>query len=542
MFMHSFISLLALLMGCGGGDPSPEAPRKREFRATWITSAYNIDWPSVKGLPPEEQRAEFIRLIDQQQALGMNAVVVQVRAAGDAFYPSELVPWSEFLTGTQGQAPAPYYDPLAFMIEACHARNLEFHAWFNPFRAISHVRFSSVAEDNVAQRHLDWTFLYGETRFFDPGVPAVRAHLTGVIAEVLRQYDVDGIHFDDYFYPYRKNREPLPDDATFGRYGAGYPDRAAWRRANIDRFIQRVADSIQAIRPHVKFGISPVGIWRNKTQAPLGSNTRVDQTAYDVLHADVRKWLQAGWIDYVAPQLYWSTEHPYANYTELLPWWARNAFGRHVYVGQALFKLKLTRQSYWQNPGQLPEQLSLNRLYPEVQGSIFYSANAFQDNPHQVANLLRDQRYRYPALVPSMPWKDSIPPLAPDDLYLEAGATPRLHWPAPDTASDGDTAAYYVLYRFARGEAPDLQDPAHIIAVQRGHSFVDRSAQPRETYTYLVTACDRLHNESYTCAAVLRIPEEPTRVAEKPQSRIPSDQVWPPLSPPGDPDAQPEGN
>ncbi|MEM9986965.1 MAG: family 10 glycosylhydrolase, partial [Bacteroidota bacterium] len=471
--MYAFISFLALLASSWVSEPEPTPFPKREFRATWVASAYNIDWPSAKGLSTEEQQAEFLQMLDQQQALGMNAIVVQVRAAGDAFYPSRLVPWSEFLTGTQGQAPDPYYDPLAFMIEACHERNLEFHAWFNPFRGISHVRFSSVAQHNPLLRNAEWTFLYGETRFLDPGNPAVQDHLTEVICEVLRGYDLDGVHFDDYFYPYRKNGQPIPDGASFARYGQGYTQRDAWRRSNVDRFIERIADSIQAIRPYVKFGVSPVGIWRNKDQDPLGSNSRVDQTAYDVLHADVRKWLQLGWIDYVAPQLYWSTEHPRANYAELLPWWADNSFGRHLYVGQALFKLKKDQNRYWHNPRQLPAQLDLNRRYPQVKGSIFYSANAFRDNPHQVLQMLRRQRYRYPALVPGMQWKDSIPPLAPRELRIlphPEGA--QLLWQGPESAADEERATYYVIYRYDRGAAISTHDPANIVGIQRDSTWV----------------------------------------------------------------------
>ncbi len=500
--MQSLISLLAFLAAVWSSDADPSMLRKREFRATWVATAYNIDWPSTKGLSTSAQQAEFLHMVDQQQALGMNAIVVQIRAAGDAFYPSELAPWSEFLTGEQGKAPDPYYDPLAFMIEACHERNIEFHAWFNPFRGISHVRFSSVADQNLLLQHPEWTFQYGETRFLDPGIPEVRDHLVSIVCEVLRKYDIDGIHFDDYFYPYRKNGQPLPDDMTFSRYAEGFTEKKAWRRYNIDRFIERVADSITVLRPEVKFGVSPVGIWRNKDQDPLGSNSAVDQTAYDVLHADVRKWLQLGWIDYVAPQLYWSTQHPRANYAELLPWWAQNSFGRHLYVGQALFKIKQVQSRHWDNPTQLPEQLALNLRYPEVQGSIFYSANTFRDRPNQVAQMLSSSRYRYPALVPPMPWKDSIPPLAPEDLLImghRGGAL--LSWRPSEVARDGQEATYYVVYRFPRGVPMNQGSPEHIVATRRDTSYVDLNTEPGEAYTYLVTACDRLHNESRTCAA-----------------------------------------
>ena len=498
-----------LTLTSSGCFPDDLALPKHEFRATWVATAFNIDWPSEIGLSPAEQRAEFLALLDEQQALGMNAVIVQVRGSGDAIYPSQYAPWSAYLSGTQGHAPEPYYDPLAFMIEACHARNLEFHAWLNPFRAISHLRFSSVADAHAARRHPEWTFPYDQGSYFDPGLPQVQDHLLEVVLEGVRNYDIDGLHFDDYFSPYRRNGQEIPDQATFARHQRHRMERDAWRRDNIDRFIARIADSLHQVKPWVKFGISPMGIWRNRREDPLGSNTQVDQTAYDVLHADVRKWLQEGWIDYVAPQLYWSTEHPQASYAELLRWWSDNAFGRHLYVGHATFKLKSDRHRHWRNPDQLPEQLRLNLRYPEVKGSVFYSANALRDNPHQVQDWLQGDRFRYPALVPAMPWKDSIPARAPAHLTVKAeGSHVRLHWQPSVQAADGESAAYYVLYRFRQDEPTDLHNPAAIIAVQSDTSYVDMRTAPGQSYLYLITACDRLHNESRTGTAALW-PREP---------------------------------
>ena len=505
MVLPWFWALLLWWNGCH--DPAPVLP-KREFRAVWVTTKHNIDWPSRAGLPPEQQREEFVQLLDRLQANGVNAVVVQVRPAGDAFYPSRYAPWSEWLSGRQGQAPVPYYDPLAFMIEAAHARHMEFHAWLNPFRAISHIRFSSVDSSNLARRAPDWTFLHGQTRYFDPGLPEVRAHLTGVVMELVRGYDLDGLHFDDYFYPYPEAGATLDDARTFARYGEGFTDRNAWRRHNIDTFISTLSDSLRATAPRLKFGISPVGIWRNRSEDPLGSNSRAGQTSYDGLHADVRRWLQEGWIDYVAPQLYWSIVHPYAPYGELLPWWASNAFGRHVYVGHALFKLEGGGGRHWHNPSELQQQLRLTLGHPEVQGSIFFSANAFLRHAPQVETLLRRERYRLPALIPPMPWKDSIAPLAPRQLELQAeGDRTTLRWQPAPLAADGDSAWGYVVYRFRGQGRIDLNDPGAILAVVRDTTYRDWGRLPGQPYTYLVTALDRLHNESQTAAAAYLDPE-----------------------------------
>ncbi len=490
-----------LLFAC---EAEPEKPLKREFRAVWVATFHNIDWPGEKGLEPTRQQVEFLELVRYQHLNGMNALFVQVRPSGDAFYPSKLAPWSEYLTGEQGKPPRPYYDPLDFMINATHDRNMEFHAWINPFRTISHVRFSNVSEDNIARRKPEWTYQYGNTVYLNPGIPAVRDHLTQVVLEIARNYDVDGIHFDDYFYPYQEPGVSLNDEVAFEQYPDGYTDIHAWRRHNIDLFIKQVSDSLRVVAPHIKFGISPVGVWRNIQDDPLGSNSKARSTSYDGLYADVRKWTQEGWLDYIAPQLYWSNDHPRANYDALLPWWASNAFGRHLYIGQAVFKLKTDNGSYWRNPTQLPYQLSLNRRYPSVNGSIFYSANSFQGNPHQIETLLREDRFRYPALIPSMAWKDSIPPLAPQHLKAEVKEGQiRLHWNAPPPAPDGETADYYVLYRFSRNEAPDPERSDRIVSIQKATVYTDRAVLPQQRYTYLLTAVDRLHNESRTGVAIV---------------------------------------
>lgn len=437
----------------------------------------------------------------------MNAVVVQVRPSGDAFYESQYAPWSEYLSGTQGQSPNPYYDPLGFMVKSTHDQNMEFHAWFNPFRAVSHVRFSSVAYNNVSKQHPEWVFQYGERLYLNPGLPAVRNYLVKTVMELVRNYDIDGLHFDDYFYPYTKDGIPLPDRTTYKKYGQGFNHIDDWRRSNVDVFIKELSDSLRQVAPHVKFGISPVGIWRNKSKDARGSNSRVSHTSYDMLFADVRKWLERGWIDYVAPQLYWSTRHPSANYEALLPWWADNSFGRHCYIGHAMFKVKKEASRHWDNPSQMPLQLDMKKRHQStIQGSIFYSENSFRGNPHRVEDALQNNYHRFPALIPSMPWKDNTPPLAPDNLLLHRdGNRVRLNWEIPQRASDGDFPSYFVVYRFLASERIDLENPQKILHIGRTTTFTDTKTNRKESYTYAVTSVDRLHNESLTlAAAVLR--------------------------------------
>ncbi|MEM7374022.1 MAG: family 10 glycosylhydrolase [Bacteroidota bacterium] len=508
IIFQTIASLAAsFLLGCS--SPSTDTPPpKREFRAVWVATFHNIDWPSKKGLDPETQRKEFLQLVDVQQANGMNALVVQVRPAGDAFYKSELTPWSEYLTGTQGKKPEPYYDPLKYMVNLSHSRNLEFHAWFNPFRAVSHEKFSSVSDKNISKQHPEWIMKNGKQLYLNPGIPEVRDHVIEVILEVVRNYDIDGIHFDDYFYPYEDAKNPFDDSVSFATYGKGQGDIRSWRRSNIDRFIERLSDSLQQIKPHLKFGVSPVGIWRNKTEDPRGSNTRVSYTAYDVLYADVRKWLKKGWIDYVAPQLYWSMNNPKASYHNLLPWWSNNSFGRHLYIGQAVYKTKANDSKPWKNPNQLPSQLRMNQQFPKVKGSIFYSANSFQNNPHKIQDKLRNEHFKYPALVPGMKWKDSIPPLAPQRLTVrQVRKWASISWQKPKPAADGEEASYYVIYRFKGQGKADMSDPSAILAIQKETSFVDWGCQAGETYLYIVSAVDRLHNESRSCAATMYSPE-----------------------------------
>lgn len=380
---------------------------KYEFRGVWVATVENIDWPSKKGLPTETQKQEFINVLDMHRNNGMNAVIVQIRPAADAFFPSQYEPWSEFLTGKQGQPPSPYYDPLQFMIEETHKRGMEFHAWINPYRAKFSSR-ASIAPSHITHIHPEWFVTYGDKKYFDPGLPEVRNHLNRVVKDIVERYDVDAIHFDDYFYPYSIPGKDFPDAKSYKKYG-GKMGRAEWRRSNVDSVIQQLSITIKQANPRVKFGISPFGIWRNKKDDPAGSNTN-GSSSYDENNADVMLWLSKEWIDYIAPQLYWNIGHKLADYKTLLDWWDNNGYTSHLYIGHAYYR---AGESGWKNKNEMPMQIQMLREKENVYGSIYFSSKSFKENPFGWNDSLRNNYYRKPALVAPMPWLDSIAPAKP---------------------------------------------------------------------------------------------------------------------------------
>ena len=384
--------------------------RNFEFRGVWIATVENIDWPSKRGLPAQTQQQEFIKILDMHQKNGMNAVVVQVRPAADAMYPSSFEPWSEYLTGKQGLAPEPFYDPLAFMIEETHKRGMEFHAWLNPYRAVFNINRSSVAENHITKKHPEWFLIYGDKKYFDPGLPAVRSHTSAIVKDLVTRYAIDAVHMDDYFYPYRIAGKEFPDQASFAKYGKGL-SKDEWRRSNCDSIIVQLKKTILATNARIKFGISPFGVWRNKTQDPRGSETKGGQTNYDDLYADILLWLQKGWIDYVVPQLYWERGHKLADYDVLLKWWNDYSYGKHLYIGHGIYRAGTN--DAWKNYNQIPDQINLLRSFKTTQGSVYYNSNTFAKNPNGWNDSLQNNHYKYPALVPPMPWLDDVAPDAP---------------------------------------------------------------------------------------------------------------------------------
>ena len=497
------LMLCLMVSGTLWAQPAP----KHEFRGVWIATVKNIDWPLSRDGRVERQQQEFREMLALHKANGMNAAIVQVRPAADAFYFSALEPWSEWLNGKQGQAPRPYYDPLAFMVEEVHRAGMEFHAWFNPYRAATDMGPAKyIAPEHVYHRHPEWFVQYGNNLYFDPGVPEARDFVIEVIADVVRRYDIDAVHFDDYFYPYKIAGVAFPDTASFARYRGSFNNLEAWRRNNVNTFIQRVGARIKAEKAWVKFGISPFGVWRNQDKDPKGSATRAGQTSYDDLHADVLTWLAEGWIDYLLPQLYWSIGFPAAGFDVLAAWWNEHARGRHLYIGHGAYKINNNADKNWEDPAETSRQIRMVRSYDKLLGSAFFSAKSFTSSPLSVNDSLRQDMSRSPALIPAMPWIDDTPPAAP--RALEASPQARgmvLTWEEPQI-----DAAGYVVYRFEKKQEVDIENPAHIVAIVRDTRpvFIDSQISQAGKYTYLVTALDRIQNES---AASLPVTVKMTR-------------------------------
>lgn len=407
--MKSLLHFLLLLLFCFFfGKTRAQYSPNYEFRAVWVATVENIDWPSKRTLSVAEQQAEFIRLVEMHHRNGMNALIVQIRPAADAFYSSSLEPWSEYLTGKQGLPPVPYYDPLEFMIRETHKRGMEFHAWLNPYRAVFNIIRSSVAPNHISKQHPEWFVNYGDKKYFNPGIPAVRTHVAEVVKDIVKRYSIDAIHMDDYFYPYKIPGREFPDQSAFLLYGKGMT-KDEWRRSNCDSIIVLLHRTIRNTNPKVKFGISPFGVWRNKHQDPMGSETRSGPTNYDELYADVLLWLQKGWIDYIAPQLYWERGHALAAYDILLRWWNEHGYGKHLYIGHGIYRAG--SNTAWKNRNEIPEQITSLRNHENVQGSIYYNSSSFNKNPNGWNDSLQQNYYRYPALVPPMHWIDNtIPP------------------------------------------------------------------------------------------------------------------------------------
>jgi uncharacterized lipoprotein YddW (UPF0748 family) len=392
-YLFTIAGLLSLSLSLFAQTP------RTELRAVWVATVSNIDFPSRPALSSDIQKAEFIRLLDLHKQNGMNAVVVQIRPATDALYPSPLEPWSQWLTGVQGQPPVPYYDPLQFMIEETHKRNMEFHAWMNPYRAVFNINNSSISPTHITRLHPEWFLTYGDKKYFDPGNKEVQRHVTAVVKDVVSRYAVDAIHFDDYFYPYRIAGKEFPDEASYTKYGNGL-NKDDWRRSNTDSVIVMLSRVIRAQNSTCQFGISPFGVWRNADQDPGGSNTKAGQTNYDDLYADILLWLKKGWIDYVAPQLYWEIGHNLADYNTLIEWWSRNSYGKNCYIGLGIYRAG--SNAAWKDKTQLPRQIEKLRNTPNINGMIFFSSKTFEKNPNGWNDSLRLNYFREPALPPKM--------------------------------------------------------------------------------------------------------------------------------------------
>jgi len=443
----------------------------REFRGAWVASVWNSDWPSRGGLSVEQQKAELIQILDKLQELNFNALILQVRPEGDALYTSKYEPWSVWLTGTQGKPPG--YDPLEFAIAECHKRNIEFHAWFNPYRAsTSHARVKNVAP-HIAVTNPEVVYRWGTQLWMDPGAKVVQDRAYNVIMDVVQRYDIDGIHLDDYFYPYPISGESFPDSKTYAAYqnAGGKLTLNDWRRDNVNRMMQRLWQGIKSAKSHVKFGISPFGIYR-----PGEPNGIQGLDAYSVLYADAKKWLQQGWLDYIAPQLYWRIDQTAQSYPILLQWWTSiNSKQRHVYAGNTIARLDGEAWTQEEIIKQVAISRSLNKSLSL--GNIFFSVNAIKENRQNIAEKFKSLLYKEPALVPVMQWRNSLPPASP--IKVETNNR-KITW-----ASGGGEIRSWTLYKKS-GNDWKLQ---RILSKNTTEATV-------EPGTYAVCAVDRMAVQS----------------------------------------------
>lgn len=491
--MKKTLLLLLCSLFCWGGQAQQATLPKREFRGAWIQMING----QFQGMGRDAMQANLRRQLDALQQCGVNTVIFQVRGEADAMYESPYEPWSRFLTGRQGTPPAPYWDPLAWMVAECHRRGMELHAWINPFRAKTKGT-AELAQTHPYLKNPERFFAYDGLLIFDPGLHENRRYICSVAADIVRRYDVDGLHIDDYFYPYPAAGVPIPDDATYEAHKNGFADRADWRRYNVNLFIEMLHDSVRAVKPWVKFGVSPFGIYHN---ARPGSNLPGSETSglqnYDDLYADVLFWIQKGWVDYTVPQIYWEIGHKAADYDRLVRWWSRFAAGRPLIIGQDVERT--VRAADLRNPAvnQMDEKFRLQRSLNGVKGSCLWYSAAVVRNEGNYATALRQNYHRYPALQPLMPFIDAKAPgkvkkvkamWMPDGYYL--------FWTAPREHDAMQAARSYVVYRFGPKERVDTEDPSHIVAITTEPLLRLPYEDGRTKYTYVVTALDRLQNES----------------------------------------------
>lgn len=482
--MKKILAIGLLMCMTWAGFAKKKSP-EREMRAVWIATVDNIDWPSKPGLSVEEQKKELIAHLDLHKKNGINTIIFQIRPATDAFYRSPYEPWSQWLTGEQGKAPDPFYDPLQFAIEECHKRAMELHAWMNPYRAVFLYKNAKTDPNHITNKRPELFLTYGKHKYFNPGLPETRDYVSKIVGDVVRRYDVDAIHFDDYFYPYKIKDKAFPDTESFKMHGGNfYPNQIEdWRRENVNQVIKQINDTIKSIKLWMPFGISPFGVWRNKDMDKTGSRTQAGQTNYDDLYADVLLWLKKDWIDYVAPQIYWHIGKKVANYKIIAKWWRKNSFGKPCYIGQGAYRLNPeSGVKAWHSADELIRQVKLNRRLKGLDGSMYFSGKTFIQNKLGVNERLKEEVYRNPALHLKNPLYKGAVPSSPELKVKEE----ELVW------TKEEHAQYYVVYRIKKGRsnkevfcitssnslrlAPDSNGMNFLVcAVNRGHSMSEAS-------------------------------------------------------------------
>ena len=456
----------------------------REFRGAWIQCVNG----QFMGMSTADMQKTLTYQLDELQKDGANAIIFQVRPECDALYNSSIEPWSRFLTGEQGKAPSPYWDPLQWMIEQCHKRGMELHAWINPYRAktkTTHV----LSPKHIAHKRRDLVFEYDGQYILNPAYDENRQYICHVVGDILRRYDVDGLHIDDYFYPYPAAGCTIPDEQLYRRNPGGLSNIGDWRRYNVNLFMKEMHDTIRAVKPWVKFGVSPFGIYRNKKSDPNGSDTRGLQN-YDDLYADVLLWINNGWVDYCVPQIYWQIGHPTADYKTLIQWWDRNASARPLYIGEDVERTVKYKDDDNPNQHQMPAKYKLHDFANNVQGTVLWYAKAAVDNIGNYGMMLRNVYWRTPALQPLMPFISKKQPGKPRKVKMVwTSDGPMLFWTAPKTKSKSkdwaSNAHQYAVYC-----------DGTLVAVTSDTFFKLPYVDGKTKHTYVVTSLNRIHNES----------------------------------------------
>jgi len=466
------------------------AQQKREFRGAWIQCVNG----QFKGMSTEAMQRTLTYQLNELQKDGCNAIIFQVRPECDALYESSIEPWSYYLTGEQGSRPYPYWDPLKWMVDECHKRGMELHAWINPYRAKTKTAHGN-ARNHVVVQHPEWTFQYDGLTLLNPALQECRDYICNVARDIVTRYDVDGFHIDDYFYPYPVAGVQIPDDAQYRANSNGIGNRGDWRRFNVNLFIEQLYKTVHEAKPWMKVGISPFGIYRNKKSDPNGSRTNGLQN-YDDLYADVLLWDANGWMDYCVPQIYWEIGNRAADYDELIHWWNQHLTRTALYIGEDVERTVKHADLKDKNRHQLSAKMSLHQQLPRVKGTVLWYAKAAVDNIGNYGTSLRNVYWRTPALQPVMEHIDKKAPKKVRKLKAFNFDGQRvLFWTAPKGKGWQDEATRYAVYRFDKSEKVDLHDTSHLKAIV-SDTFYEMPANEQTPCVYVVTALDRMQNES----------------------------------------------
>lgn len=452
------------------------------MRGIWISSVANIDWPSKQGLSTEQIKTEAIEILDNVTRLGFNCIFLQVRPSSDALYRSSFEPWSSYLTGIQGQAPDDGFDPLQFWTEEAHRRGIELHAWINPFRATT-GKNQETAPNHITKTHPEWIIYYDDKGYIDPGNSMAREYICSIIADIATNYDIDGIHIDDYFYPYPSPNKAFADTASFRKHNPSNQPLQQWRRNNINTFVRQAHTTVHNIKPWLVFGASPFGVWRNKKDDSRGSSTTAGTTAYDNLNADILAWMDNGWIDYVVPQIYWESSHPTAGFDTLIEWWSKQE-GCPIFIGHGIYKINNGTPA-WNNAAEMPNQLNLARKTAGIQGSVMFSYKQFNRDLLGLDTFLLNQHYKTKALVPQM-GNEKKENIKIDRIKKKKNI---LIW---DVTGEPDIR-FYVIYRYRQKKDSESADAGHIWKIT-SEKKTDTANEDKKYY-YRIAPVDKFRQE-----------------------------------------------